>query len=71
MSIQDCLYSPLSPGQAFKLDENSVIEYVEILENMTNGAIGLDETAGLKQIYRRQEGDPWGVLAQHYSEECM
>jgi hypothetical protein len=68
MSIQDCLYSPQSPGQAFKLDENSVVEYVEILEDLTNGAIGLDETSGLKQIYRRQEGDALALLAQHYSE---
>ena len=58
MSVQECLYGvtngPQSPGQAFKLDENSLVEYIEAVEDMTEGALVLDETAGLKQIYRRQ-----------------
>lgn len=66
MSIQDCLYGSGSPGQAFKLDENSVIEYIEILEDMTKGALGLDETAGLKQIYRRSGIIPGKLLQQYY-----
>jgi len=66
MSIQDCLYGRGSPGQAFKLDENSVIEYVEALEDLTEGAIGLDETAGLKQIYRRSDIQPDELLQQYY-----
>ncbi|MBT3376952.1 MAG: DUF4007 family protein [Lentisphaerae bacterium] len=66
MSIQDCLYAAGSPGQAFKLDENSLVEYVEDLEDATEGAVGLDETAGLKQIYLRREIDPQGFLVSHY-----
>ncbi|MCF7708076.1 MAG: DUF4007 family protein [Verrucomicrobia bacterium] len=71
MSIQDCLYGFMSPGQAFKLDENSMIEYVEVIEDMTNGAIGIDETAGLKQIYRRQECAPMELLEKHYIGNSM
>lgn len=70
MSVQDCLYGPRSPGQAFKLDENSVIEYVEILEDMTKGALGLDETAGLKQIYRRGELKRDRLLDQYYGRRA-
>jgi len=69
MSIQECLYGDGSPGQVFKLDENALIEYVEILEDMTEGAIQLDETAGLKQIYRRREFDAMALLQSHYRGE--
>ena len=66
MSIQECLYGEASPGQVFKLDENSIIEYVEDLEETLEGNIILDETAGLKQIYRRQNFDPLKVLDNYY-----
>jgi hypothetical protein len=66
MSIQECLYGEASPGQVFKLDENSLIEYVEDLEDTMEGSIILDETAGLKQIYRRQSFDPLKVLDNYY-----
>jgi hypothetical protein len=66
MSIQECLYGEASPGQVFKLDENSLIEYVEELEATLSGSIIMDETAGLKQIYRRQSYDPIEVLGRYY-----
>ena len=45
LNVQKCLYGEGSPGQAFKLDENSLIEYVEELEDRTERAMMLDETA--------------------------
>jgi hypothetical protein len=66
MSIQECLYGDGSPGQVFKLDENSLMDYVERLEDMTSGAVLLDETAGLKQIYRRDDFEPYAMLDKHY-----
>jgi hypothetical protein len=70
MSVQECLYGiangPQSPGQAFKLDENSLVEYIETIEDMTSGALVLDETAGLKQIYRRQNLDSMQLLETFY-----
>jgi len=71
MSIQECLYGEASPGQVFKLDENSLIEYVEDLEDTMGGSIILDETAGLKQIYRRQSFDPLKVLDNYYERGCQ
>jgi len=67
MSIQECLYGDGSPGQVFKLDENSLIEYLEELEDQFGGGILLDETAGLKQIYRRKSFDSKAFLEQYYS----
>lgn len=66
MTIQECLYGQGSPGQAFKLDENTLIEYVEDLEDYTNGAITLDETAGLKQIYWKQKISSKTILDDYY-----
>lgn len=65
-SIQECMYGAGSPGQAFKLDENSLIEYVEELEEISNGALALDETAGLKQIYQRRKQNPMDLLKAYY-----
>jgi hypothetical protein len=66
MSVQECLYGSGSPGQAFKLDENTLIDYVEELEKITKGKVALDETAGLKQIYRREEVDALKLLESYY-----
>lgn len=70
ISVQECLYGissgPQSPGQAFKLDENSLVEYVEAIGDMTQGALVLDETAGLKQIYRRKPLDSMRLLETFY-----
>lgn len=66
MGVQECLYGAGSPGQAFKLDENSLIEYVEQMEDETGGDVVLDETAGLKQIYRKRSFDPMKVLENYY-----
>lgn len=51
VAIDECVYRQGSPGMVFKLDENSVVEYLEILEELTKGKIRLQETAGLRQIY--------------------
>ncbi len=71
MSIQECLYGEASPGQVFKLDENSLIEYIEELEDTMGGSITIDETAGLKQIYRRQSFDPIKVLDNYYGRSSQ
>ena len=66
ISISECLFNAGSPGQVFKLDENSLVEYIEELYKLTDGAIALDETAGLKQIYSRNEYVPQELLTQYY-----
>lgn len=51
ITVDDCVYSPGSPGQIFKLDENSLMNYLEKLEQLTGGELRVQETAGLRQIY--------------------
>jgi hypothetical protein len=70
LSVQECMYGEGSPGQIFKLDENSLIEYVEELERLTDGDLVMDETAGLKQIYRKVPVESMDLLYKHYRSEA-
>jgi hypothetical protein len=63
VTLQDVLYEPGSPGQAFKLSENALIECLESVEELTEGAVQVDDTAGLKQIYLHKSIDRLGLLA--------
>jgi len=67
LSVQECLYGKGSPGQAFKLDENNLIFHIEELDKITHSKITLDETAGLKQVYRRKEIDAIKLLNDYYN----
>lgn len=69
VALQDLLYNVGSPGQAFRLNENAVVEYLEALETSLEGAIELDDTAGLKQVYLRRNVDPQDLLRQFYGEQ--
>ena len=51
IAVDDLLYKAGSPGQAFKLDENSLVGYLEALESLTGGQVRLQETAGIRQLY--------------------
>lgn len=69
VSVQECLYRPLSPGQIFKLDQTSLLDYLEAIEALTGGDLALDETAGLQQVYVRRNVD-WRELLQQYFAEA-
>ncbi len=66
LSFSEIMYSKFSPGQVFKLDENSTVMYLEKLEEITDGAMTYDDTAGLKQISRRNKLDPLELLKRVY-----
>ena len=55
LSFSKIMYSKLSPGQVFKLDENTMVMYLEKLESVTDDVLTYDDTAGLKQIYRSEK----------------
>lgn len=56
VAVDECIYQEGSPGQIFRLDENSVVEYLEALADLTQGAIRFQATAGLQQLYINTEG---------------
>lgn len=66
LSIEECLYQPGSPGQVFKLRETAMLSLLESLEPLTNGALTVDETAGIRQVYRRAPMEPLTLLQAYY-----
>jgi hypothetical protein len=65
-SLQECVYGQASPGQVFKLTENAVVDYLERLTELKQGALVLDETEGLKQVYLQDNVDQLELLEQFY-----
>jgi len=51
VGFDEVVYGHGSPGQIFKLDENSTVAYLEAIANQVPEFIKLTETAGLRQIY--------------------
>lgn len=66
LPFSELMYAPLSPGRIFRLDEDTMTGYLEDLEKLTNGALEYDETAGLKQVYRRRDLNLMKLLERHY-----
>ena len=66
LSFSKIMYSKLSPGQIFKLDENTMVMCLEKLETVTDSAVTYDDTAGLKQISRHENLDMLGLLKGVY-----
>ncbi len=71
LSIEECLYGAGSPGQAFKLDENSLVQLVEDLGGLYSQHIGLSETAGVRRVYQRASIDPLVMLEAHYEGSAV
>jgi hypothetical protein len=68
LAIHDLARQPGSPGRLFKIDESSLVERLEDIEKLTNGALSYGETAGLRQLYRRGDRlDPKNALTEAYA----
>lgn len=74
LSISDLARQPGSPGRLFKIDESSLIDRFERAEKLTNGTLAYNETAGLKQLYRRSQLlqiNPFELLESAFSAGSM
>lgn len=70
IAIDEFMYQENSPGQIFKLDENSVVGYIErIIEKYPN-AIQLTETAGLNQVFIKDRSALEPLRAQIEGVPC-
>jgi hypothetical protein len=67
LALRDLAREPGSPGRLFKLDESVLMERLEPIEGQTDGAVSYGETAGLRQLYRRQQLEPETVLDRAYA----
>ena len=55
LAFESIAYGESSPGRVFKLDEDSVAERLFGLEELTKGALSWTDTAGLRQVHRKEE----------------
>ncbi|MGV3553950.1 MAG: DUF4007 family protein [Croceibacterium sp.] len=63
LSVETIAHEPGSPGRAFLLDEESLVERLERIADMTAGAIAWDEGAGLRQVSARADVGAINALA--------
>ena len=57
ISMERVAHAPGSPGRVFKLDENSVSERLERMEEVTKGLFRWVDNSGLRQIQKTKEID--------------
>lgn len=57
LAFESIAYGEGGPGRVFKLDEESVAERLFELEDLTGGALAWTDTAGLRQVLRKDK-DP-------------
>ena len=67
LSFSHLMYDPSSPGQVFKLDEDTMTTYLEKLGALTDRVLEYDETAGVKEVRGRYELlDSKALLKRYY-----
>ena len=66
-TFDEVAYRPGSPGRVFKLSEDALSVYLDGMETCTKGAISYGVTAGLRQLYRRNDCSALDVLRTHYA----
>ena len=66
LPFSELMYAPLSPGRIFRLDEDAMTTYLETLNEITDGALQYDETAGLKQVYRHRDLGQMELIKRYY-----
>ncbi len=67
LALSDLARQPGSPGRMFKIDESSLVDRLEAIEQLTEGRLTYRETAGLRQLYRRDRIRPAEALTQAYA----
>jgi hypothetical protein len=67
LALHDIARQPGSPGRIFKIDESLLVERLEGIETATDGKLSYGETAGLRQLYRRESISPAEALAEAYA----
>jgi hypothetical protein len=67
LSVDAACYGRGSPGRVFKLDEESVVTRLVRIGDITLGALDWSETAGLKQVVRKDALDEVVVVRRAFA----
>jgi hypothetical protein len=63
LSVETVAYGVGAPGRIFRLDEESVAFRLATIGEITGGALAWTDTAGLRQVVRREPLETFDVLA--------
>ena len=69
-SVWDVTYAEGSPGLVFKLDEESVLEYLDVLSDATHGAYVFEDNGAIREIVKTSDTSvflPISLLESHYA----
>jgi len=64
LSYEALAFDGGSPGRVFLLDEVSLVERLETLQSLSDGAFSWSETAGLRQLVRRRDVSQEEIIDQ-------
>lgn len=71
LTVEQICYAPGSPGRVFKLDEDSVITRLLGLNELTGRAWQWNDTAGLRQVHRLRDFDPFDLIAADFGRDDL
>jgi hypothetical protein len=67
VSVRDIAHAEGSPGMIFKLDEDSVLEYLDDLADITGGTLRFEDTPLVRQVVLNGQGLAFDALLEtHY-----
>lgn len=67
LSAEQISYAPGSPGRIYKLDEDSILQRLVRIEEITGGALTWTDTAGLRQVQVVRAPDAEHLLERAYA----
>lgn len=69
LQVREIVYGEGSPGLVFKLDYDTVLDYLDQIEYLTRGALQFDDTVLVRQVVRHPARplDPMSLLEKHYA----
>lgn len=73
-SVEALTHEPGSPGRVFLLDEESVVDRLIKLADLTDGILRWDESTGMRQVYaakKIEQLNPMDHLAQLYRQSAQ
>ncbi|SPF48169.1 conserved hypothetical protein [Syntrophobacter sp. SbD1] len=58
LSLKEIMFGRLGPGAVFKLSEFDVLQYLDIVEDITDGYLQFLDSADVRSLHMRRETDP-------------
>jgi hypothetical protein len=68
LSLREIVYGEAGPGRVFRLDDDSVLSYLDEVEALSEGRLTFNDTEMVRQVVRRGTITPEEVLDAYYAQ---